>query len=309
MIQLSKLIKSFPGWSGESGAIFKTLASLSGATEAFPWLENAAVLDLEYIGNRSGEKTISPIMDRFVEDNVESEQADPLVMTSGQRLSLAYIIRMRYADKWTKLWAVQNAEYNPIENYSMTEEETPDITRQHKVSSGYEEREVRSIDRDLTRTERATDDYSESEEIKDKTDYTVEQSTGTSGDVYGFNSSSPVPTQDASGTSTEHRTGSADDNVRSIERGKVGGTVVTESADADDNKETTVRSQTGYREDTETGTRTLTRSGNIGVTTSQQMLQSEIELWQWNFYDQVFEDVDSVLTTPVYSIFERGKYR
>lgn len=45
----------------------------------------------------------------------------------------------------------------------------------------------------------------------------------------------------------------------------------------------------------------LTRSGNIGVTTSQQMLQSERELWMFNFFrDVVFPDIDSVLTIPAY---------
>lgn len=47
--------------------------------------------------------------------------------------------------------------------------------------------------------------------------------------------------------------------------------------------------------------RTLTRSGNIGVTTSQQMAQSEIDLWKWNFYtDTVFRDVQSILVSGVY---------
>lgn len=45
---------------------------------------------------------------------------------------------------------------------------------------------------------------------------------------------------------------------------------------------------------------TTTRSGNIGVTTTQQMLSSERELWMWNFFDQVYKDVDSVLALPFY---------
>lgn len=45
----------------------------------------------------------------------------------------------------------------------------------------------------------------------------------------------------------------------------------------------------------------ITRSGNIGVTTSQQMIQSEIDLWQWNFYNDVlFPAVDRVITIPLY---------
>ena len=47
-------------------------------------------------------------------------------------------------------------------------------------------------------------------------------------------------------------------------------------------------------------TRKLTRSGNIGVTTSQQMLESDIALWKWNFFYDVFKDIDSVFTISTY---------
>lgn len=46
--------------------------------------------------------------------------------------------------------------------------------------------------------------------------------------------------------------------------------------------------------------RTLTRSGNIGVTTSQQMLKSELELREWNLYETIFADVDSMITLSIY---------
>ena len=45
---------------------------------------------------------------------------------------------------------------------------------------------------------------------------------------------------------------------------------------------------------------TTVRSGNIGVTTTQQMLSAERELWVWNFFDQVYRDIDSVLSLPIY---------
>ena len=41
--------------------------------------------------------------------------------------------------------------------------------------------------------------------------------------------------------------------------------------------------------------------GNIGVTTRQQRIQSEHELWKWNFFnDIVFPDIDRVLTLMIY---------
>lgn len=46
--------------------------------------------------------------------------------------------------------------------------------------------------------------------------------------------------------------------------------------------------------------RTLKRSGNIGVTTTQQMIVSEREVWTWNFFNVVFDNVKEVLTIPYY---------
>ena len=47
-------------------------------------------------------------------------------------------------------------------------------------------------------------------------------------------------------------------------------------------------------------TETTNRKGNIGVTTSQQMLMSEREVWSWNFFEQVYKDIDSVVSLPIY---------
>lgn len=50
-----------------------------------------------------------------------------------------------------------------------------------------------------------------------------------------------------------------------------------------------------------TNSRTLTRSGNIGVTTTQQMIQQQRELLLWDyFYKVVFPDIDKILTLSIY---------
>ena len=89
--------------------------------------------------------------------------------------------------------------------------------------------------------------------------------------VYGFNSSNPVPasvTNQKSDYSEGTTFGHTNTNTKSFTNRK------TE--------------------------RELTRSGNIGVTTSQQMLQSSIELSRWNFWLQVFEDLDTTFCLDCY---------
>ena len=46
--------------------------------------------------------------------------------------------------------------------------------------------------------------------------------------------------------------------------------------------------------------RELIRKGNIGVTTSQQMINSELELREYNLIDTIYSDIDSVLTLKIY---------
>lgn len=66
------------------------------------------------------------------------------------------------------------------------------------------------------------------------------------------------------------------------------------------NKSDNSNNSTNQGTSTNENNRTLTRSGNIGVTTSQQMIESEIALWQWNFIDTLFNDVDKLLTLKIY---------
>lgn len=59
--------------------------------------------------------------------------------------------------------------------------------------------------------------------------------------------------------------------------------------------------QNGTYEKKTTYNTTLTRSGNIGVTTSQQLIQSSVDLYSnWSFFETVFRDLDKILTLSTY---------
>lgn len=60
------------------------------------------------------------------------------------------------------------------------------------------------------------------------------------------------------------------------------------------------RTSSGSNSDTGKVEYTLHRHGNIGVTTNQQMIESEIELRKHNFFEIVFSDIDKYLTLSVY---------
>ena len=184
--------------------IFKALA----ATKEIEWLtdNDAFNLDIEYYLQHSGLKTISILYDSLLkaeESNVIGSALDKLVS----------IIILKYKDSWNKLYNSLFADYNPIENYSMVENE--------------------NIGSKVTST------------------------TSTNQKQFGFNN--------IEGSDSTSDTGTA-----------------TTQGDYNDNH------------------RQLTRSGNIGVTTSQQMIESEIELRKKNLYNIIFDDVDSIVTNLNY---------
>ena len=58
------------------------------------------------------------------------------------------------------------------------------------------------------------------------------------------------------------------------------------------NQSTNTRSETGHED--------LERAGNIGVTTSQQMLESEFEVRKHDLYNLIYNDIDSILCMKIY---------
>ena len=214
-----------------NNTIFRTLSD----NDTFPLVadfindDNYAILDWDYYAGFSADKFISPLQQKMFD-------ADPNNKNNviGR---LAIIVYNRFAQKWKKIYDALMTEYNPLENYSMEEVRTPDLTT------------------DETQNE--------------KTDITTERETSASNSYKGFNATDPVLVNQTDGDETTTTTGAKADNEVS-------------------------------KKIEQTGTETLTRAGNIGVTTSQQMLESEFKVRQYDFYKMVYNDIDSVLCLSIY---------
>ena len=270
---------TMPNWLLGSG-IFNALDNYD-----VPWrvADIANELDMEYHGNISGDKYISPLVRKM-------KAGDTL--TDAEMKSLAGVIYTLYKDNWDKEWETMNLQYNPIENYNMVEKMSDDITTDEYG---------RTHTRTDNTTHAKTGTETESRNLTDRntpnvTELTTPNLTDTSNNsVYGFNSSNASPT----GTSTNAQTG-----TNTVTRS---GSDTTTHTGSDTMTHNTTDRNTGTVTDADTGTDThtrnykLTRSGNIGVTTSQQMIQSQRDLYMWNlFYNVVFPDIDRVLTLSVY---------
>lgn len=246
----------FEGWDSGNG-IFGPLSQLPDLE--MPWADatfvDTSVLDIEYFGNHSGGKFCSPLVKHLL-DGEET-------LSARDRITIAKIIATKYLNNWNKLWATNIVSYNPIHNYDMIETKHTERTADN----------VETTEGTVGREGSLTDTYGKTESTSHgrgnrETTY-----------LYGMNNTTPLE--------------KPSDDVVSQENGSTvltnGGSDSRESQSTD----TTDMSVTEDNEDTEDYE--LRRAGNIGVTTSQRMVEDERALWAWNFFEQVFRDIDNEL--------------
>lgn len=237
---------------------------------------NAIFTDLQTFDVPWKDKNVNTILDYFYLSDSGGKHPAPLLadmsydsttrtynsLTTESRGIIAGIIFNIFNDKWVRLWSAYNAEYNPISNYDMTESESV-------AKAG-----ITSNTDTGTITHTGTDTVTNTGTIG-----TVSTGTNDSG-VYGFNSSVASDDRESSASSTSTQT----DNT----------------TETDTKNLTETHNLQAGGSSSEQVTRSLERSGNIGVTTTQQMLTSEIELWQWNYFKSVVDDINSIACMVIY---------
>ena len=263
-----------------------------------PWhdVDYIPSLDLGYYSH-SAQKLVSPVV-FDVSGNIENLDTGIIALTTEQRTAIAGMIFQIFNRKWTKLWSLYSLSYSPINNYYMDEAETVDrdITR-----SGSDTGTV-STANSGTVSDSGTNTGTVTTVTDNDTTNTGTQSNSGSSDtengIFGFNSSIAVGSDTTENTNSNTRT----DNLASTED-----ETVTETRNlADSNTRTLNTTDLETRNLSNSGTesddvsRELHRSGSTGIYSPQQLINDEIELWQWNFYKQVFEDIDSILCLDIY---------
>ena len=226
-------------------------------------------LDFDYLSNHSGQKIIAPITAMLMSTETGKIESDALSM-------LANIVFAKYGMRWSKLYSTMQFEYNPIENYNMVETMDDDET-------------VTEYNSTLERTDDLTHEftYGKTETTTDEQEITTTDDTTNENQIMGFNSDDYVGKEKniIDGSVTETHSGDI--------------TRVNSGTDSENNTGTQTSAHTGN--DTQTRNYELRRSGNIGVTTSQQMIEQERKLWEWDFFNQIiYPDLDKVLTIFAY---------
>lgn len=222
----------YPEW------VTKGIFSYLNALEV-PWKNDVSgnQLDIIYHGSRSGNKIIGSLIENYLDNNTVSDD---------NKIIIAQAIYTIYIKNWNALYKTLSLEYNPIENYSMTETENVQDTHKGTLESNGNNTNI----------------YTENTLVNDTSN----------NQLWGFNSTDSVNSDKQTGDTTRDVESTMDSTHKNTDR---------ETKDI-------------------TSDRTLKRSGNIGVTTSQQMIESERQLWLWNFFESVFSDIDKILVLKIY---------
>ena len=164
----------------------------------------------------------------------------------------------RTFDKWVKALDI---EYDPLYNYDRTEE----YTDTHSGQFGKSNSGTSSGSSDYTRTDNLSqaDDHTRTDNLT---------STNTHSEK-AYNDSNFVESQKNvnADTGTQRNAGTVTNTGTQRNAG-------TESGSVSNNENGT---------DSYTNIHTARLFGNIGVTTSQQMLQSELDIARWNMYEHI----------------------
>ena len=221
---MMKLTEAFPNWLVGEG-IFRELNKLS-----VPWRTNSTDLDLEYFGNHSGEKIISPLVSKLLVDDK---------LTSDSITRLASVIFNLNHENWDRLYLALQKEYDPLQNYNGTEtrtittDETGSSTLAHTgtesnesnlldtntksgseviASSGSDSlnktgSDTETVDNNISETKSGTNNTTRNNSSSSKNSDSNDDS------VYGFNSSSASPSDKSVSSSTGSETSSGTDNT------------------------------------------------------------------------------------------------
>lgn len=217
-------------------------------------------------------------------------------------------------------------------NTEVATSETTDIDT--VVTDGGTERHDKALVSTKTRTDNLSESIATDEtktEVIDgedvRTDNLTESSSSSSDHgIYGFNSATASGADSDAGAGSRLNTGTQTtesdvSDTTTVDSDVVKSNTGTQRNEDSSNEQLTITGGLTHTTDdshvvsgtkAKTGTdstevttdktreRDYTRSGNIGNLTTQQLVTQEIQLWRWNFIQEVLNDVKDFLTLPVY---------
>ena len=259
-----------------------------------PDATSATRLDMLYF-SRSGDKYVSPLVSHYLSDNG--------TLSEASKDSIIDSVYDMYSQNWDALWKAVTTDYAPLENYDRTTTITESNTRGNTSTVDYEhtDTDTGTLKRDSTSSDTGTlkRDSTVSDTGTLKTDNT--NATDATSNIYAFDSTAATPANSATNTVTGSSTDTHDLTTTTADTDTHD--LTTTTADTDTHNLTFKRASTETHDNnaTENNAHNEKVHGNIGIVSSQQMLSSEYVLrQQYNFYEQIFKDIDKCLTLEIY---------
>lgn len=218
------------------------------------------------------------------------------------------IIKTMCVQRWKHFLEMWKVNYNPIWNVDGTETHTivteyGKITRMTKNTTITDEQKVDG-EVEVTYGQKLTDE----QKVNGSGSITYGKTTTTTnptstGSVAAFDSAGFVGASQSTMTNTVNAETGSDSSSNSI------GTVEHAQSGKDTTKNSLGKvehahlgTDTDTLDGSDTVTDTLTRSGNIGVTMTQQLLTAEDDFWsQYSFFTRYFGDIANVISLPIYA--------
>lgn len=195
-------------------------------------------------------------------------------------------------DRWNKLYQTTQYDYNPIDNYDRSETRTWDEERsEDEKRKGTGETVHRGSDT-TTRTPNLTETYSATTSQNGTTTGTSQDTQNESAETNrsAFNSSAYQPLEMKTRTAQENSNVSGTSHNETTDSSSTS-YAGTETTKLDRNTSDSTTTSAGIETtENKTHSETIHAHGNIGVTTTQQMIDAERSILNFNMYDLITEE-------------------
>lgn len=300
------LKEAYSNWQNKGP--FKMLETVSSGY--LPWLDGAPqdlsqVLDVGYITNRSGSKLVSPLIEQFLMSSGTLSESDPA------REIIARVILTKYLNNWTKLWDTYVTTYDPVENYDISisrtlatqEAKNETASDTHTGTDTLQHGKTQSTTGTVSDLGSHTSDDTTTNNLTETVNHGKTQARSDS--VYGFNSDHAFPSEESDitdgGTTTTGKTGTVDyDSTETDSNTRTHNLSVADSG-SDVTTKNLTDSHTSGINSSGSEAETVRKHGNIGTSTYQRMIKEERALWIWNYFEQVYADMDKELVLQVHN--------
>lgn len=260
----------FPRWNDGYG-IFSFIVDYTPYSESvIPWDTPPRALDVAYHGEHSGNKFVSPFLYRYLYE-------DGTIDEDGGIERIVKAIDAKYLQKWTHLWNIYSAEYNPLDTYNLAESGSRSGTVSTSGTS------YMDVDRRVSDTGEDTTTTNYGHTI---TDSGTPEST-TTDQVQGFNSTAYVDkTKSTNVSTTDNLTTNGGEDSVELAYGKV---------------EYIEGTDTGNTSGSETSSETFssTKRGTM-YRAPAELMSLDRDFWLQEYFTIVFADVDDMLTLDIY---------